>query len=143
MVQFLENPIYNESNNISSAMCARYLLSNAYVFEADLIIRSGSLNGTITHLTSWQPIRNGVMTGVLRRKTVSSLRRSWATTMPGETVAYPTGARWMGRSWQSAKVRIRGSWREGAFLGASAVGCVQKFISSGDTGVFLNGILSR
>ena len=34
------------------------------------------------------------------------------------------------------KVRIRGSWREGAFLGASAVGCVQKFISSGDTGVF-------
>ena len=41
MVQFLENPIYNESNNISSAMCARYLLSNAYVFEADLIIRSG------------------------------------------------------------------------------------------------------
>lgn len=43
MVQFLENPIYNESNYISSAMCARYLLSNAYVFEADLIIRSGLL----------------------------------------------------------------------------------------------------
>ena len=43
MVQFLENPIYRESNNISSAMCARYLLSNAYVFEADLIIRGGLL----------------------------------------------------------------------------------------------------
>ncbi len=43
MVQFLENPIYNESNNISSAMCARYMLSNAYVFEADLIIRPGLL----------------------------------------------------------------------------------------------------
>ena len=33
------------------------------------------------------------------------------------------------------KVRIRGFWWEGAFLGASAVGCIQKFISSGDTGV--------
>ncbi len=42
-LQFLENPIYNETNNISSAMCARYLLSNAYVFEADLIIRHGLL----------------------------------------------------------------------------------------------------
>lgn len=43
MVQFLENPVFNETNNISSAMCARYLLSNAYVFEADLIIRPGLL----------------------------------------------------------------------------------------------------
>ena len=38
MIKFLENPIYNEANNISSAMCARFLLSNAYVFEADLLI---------------------------------------------------------------------------------------------------------
>lgn len=38
MIKFLENPVYNEANNISSSMCARYLLSNAYVFEADLLI---------------------------------------------------------------------------------------------------------
>ena len=38
MIKFLENPIYNETNNISSSMCARYMLSNAYVFEADLLI---------------------------------------------------------------------------------------------------------
>lgn len=38
MIQFLENPLYNEANNISSALVARYLLSNAYVFEADLLI---------------------------------------------------------------------------------------------------------
>ena len=38
MIKFLENPLYNEANNISSAMVARYMLSNAYVFEADLII---------------------------------------------------------------------------------------------------------
>ena len=38
MIRFLENPMYNEANNISSALVARYLLSNAYVFEADLLI---------------------------------------------------------------------------------------------------------
>ena len=38
MIKFLENPAYNEANNISSALVARYLLSNAYVFEADLLI---------------------------------------------------------------------------------------------------------
>lgn len=42
-IQFLENPVYNETNNISSAMCARYQLSNCYVFEADLILRPGLL----------------------------------------------------------------------------------------------------
>lgn len=38
MIRFLENPVYNEANNISSALIARYMLSNAYVFEADLLI---------------------------------------------------------------------------------------------------------
>lgn len=38
MIKFLENPVYNEANNISSSLVARYMLSNAYVFEADLVI---------------------------------------------------------------------------------------------------------
>ena len=38
MLKFLENPVYNEANNISSALVARYMLSNAYVFEADLLL---------------------------------------------------------------------------------------------------------
>ena len=38
MIKFLENPMYNEANNISSVFVARYMLSNAYVFEADLLI---------------------------------------------------------------------------------------------------------
>ena len=38
MIKFLENPVYNEANDISSALVARHLLSNAYVFEADLLI---------------------------------------------------------------------------------------------------------
>ena len=37
-LHFLENPAYNEANNISSAVVARSLLQNAYVFEADLLI---------------------------------------------------------------------------------------------------------
>ncbi len=43
MIKFIENPLYNEANNISSAVCARYLLSNAYVFEADLLISNPKL----------------------------------------------------------------------------------------------------
>lgn len=42
-VRFVENPLYNEANNISSLMAARYLLSNAYVFESDLLLSNKSL----------------------------------------------------------------------------------------------------
>ena len=35
--------IYNEANNISSAVCVRYLLQNAYVLEADLLLRNKKL----------------------------------------------------------------------------------------------------
>ena len=38
MIKFLENPMYNEANNISSALLASSLLSNSYVFEADLLL---------------------------------------------------------------------------------------------------------
>lgn len=43
MIKFIENPAYNETNNISSALCARYFFSNAYIFEADLLIRNPQL----------------------------------------------------------------------------------------------------
>ena len=43
MIRFIENPSYNEANNISSAMAARYLLQNSYVFEADLLISNPSI----------------------------------------------------------------------------------------------------
>lgn len=38
MIHFLDNSMFNEANNISSALIARHLLGNAYVFEADLLI---------------------------------------------------------------------------------------------------------
>ncbi len=43
MIRFVENPAYNEANNISSAMVARYLMQNAYVFEADLLISNPAI----------------------------------------------------------------------------------------------------
>lgn len=42
-IRFVENPIYNEANNISSAMCVRYLLRQAYVLEADLVLYNPKL----------------------------------------------------------------------------------------------------
>lgn len=39
-VKFLDNDLYNETNNISSAMCARHLFQNAYIMEADLLINN-------------------------------------------------------------------------------------------------------
>lgn len=51
MIKFLENPVYNEANNISSSLVARHLLSNAYVFEADLLISNPDII-TKFHYTS-------------------------------------------------------------------------------------------
>ena len=75
MLHFLENPAYNDANNISSAVCARYLLQNAYVFEADLVISNPSIV-TKYHYTSdflgirmdrsddWCfTVKNGIITG--------------------------------------------------------------------------------
>lgn len=42
-IRFIDNPIYNEANNISSALIARELLQNAYVFEADLVLYNPDL----------------------------------------------------------------------------------------------------
>lgn len=42
-IRFIENPVYNETNNISSAMYARFLFQNAYVMEADLLINNPAI----------------------------------------------------------------------------------------------------
>lgn len=38
MIKFIENPIYNEANNISSAYLVKDLLANAYMLESDLVL---------------------------------------------------------------------------------------------------------
>lgn len=42
-IKFIENPMYNEANNLSSIVCAGDLLQNAYVVEADLLLHNKSL----------------------------------------------------------------------------------------------------
>lgn len=37
-IKFIENQIYNEANNISSAFLIKDMLANAYVFESDLLL---------------------------------------------------------------------------------------------------------
>lgn len=43
MIQFIDNPLFDKANNISSALAVRELLSNAYVMEADLLIGNSSI----------------------------------------------------------------------------------------------------
>lgn len=42
-LRFVENPMFGESNNISSLVAARYLLSGSYVIEGDLLVRNPSV----------------------------------------------------------------------------------------------------
>lgn len=57
MVKFLENPVYNEANNISSSMVARYMLSNAYVFEADLLLSNPAIIKKYHYTTNFLGIK--------------------------------------------------------------------------------------
>lgn len=51
MIKFIDNPLYNEANNISSALLAKDLLENTYVFEADLLVLNPNII-TKYHYTS-------------------------------------------------------------------------------------------
>lgn len=42
-VKFIDNPMFNESNNISSAYAVRDLFKNAYVLESDLVLSNPKL----------------------------------------------------------------------------------------------------
>jgi len=42
-IKFIDNPVYNEANNISSAFYACDLFKNAYVFDSDLVLYNKSL----------------------------------------------------------------------------------------------------
>ena len=75
-IQFLENPLYNESNNISSMMCARFLLQNAYVLESDLLLSKSALISKYQYTSNYLGVpvdrtddwcfetRNGIITKV-------------------------------------------------------------------------------
>lgn len=42
-IKFIDNDMFNEANNISSALLAKDLLCNAYLFEADLLLSNPAL----------------------------------------------------------------------------------------------------
>ena len=42
-IKFIENPMYNEGNNITSMMVARYFIDNTYILESDLLINNPKL----------------------------------------------------------------------------------------------------
>lgn len=42
-IRFVENPLYDQANNIASALFARSLMGNAYVLEADLVLKNPAL----------------------------------------------------------------------------------------------------
>jgi CTP:phosphocholine cytidylyltransferase-like protein len=43
MIKFVENPMYNDANNIVSVMCCGPLIRNSYIMEADLFMRNPNL----------------------------------------------------------------------------------------------------
>lgn len=75
-IRFIENPVYNESKNISSAMCARFLLAGAYVMEADLVLYNKKLITKYQYATNYLgvptdktddwcfDVKNHVITGI-------------------------------------------------------------------------------
>lgn len=42
-IKFIDNPKYNEENNISSAFCAKDFFQNAYICEADIVLKNPHL----------------------------------------------------------------------------------------------------
>ena len=52
-IKFIENPVYNECNNISSVYMARELLGNSYVFEADLLMYNPALVTKYQYCTNY------------------------------------------------------------------------------------------
>ncbi len=52
-ISFIENPIYNESNNISSVYLAREFLGNSYIFEADLLLYNPALISKYQYNTNY------------------------------------------------------------------------------------------
>ncbi|MBR2615872.1 MAG: CTP--phosphocholine cytidylyltransferase, partial [Clostridia bacterium] len=52
-IHFINNPLYNEANNISSILCARHLLQNAYVLEGDLLLYNPALIRTYQYRSNY------------------------------------------------------------------------------------------
>lgn len=77
MLKFIENPLYNESNNISSALAAKGLFENAYIMEADLVLYNPDLITKYQYTSNYLGVpvektddwcfatKNGVITAIM------------------------------------------------------------------------------
>lgn len=52
-IKFVYNPLFNEANNISSAYLVKDMFSNAYAFEADLLLSNPSLIRKYEYTTNY------------------------------------------------------------------------------------------
>ena len=57
MLKFIENPLYREANNISSALAASRFLSNAYVLESDLLLSNPKIISAYHYASDFLAIR--------------------------------------------------------------------------------------
>jgi CTP:phosphocholine cytidylyltransferase-like protein len=53
MIHFIDNPYYNDAENIYSVLCARHLLQNAYVLESDLVLHNPNLITTYQYSSNY------------------------------------------------------------------------------------------
>ncbi len=59
-IKFIDNNLYNEANNISSSLLAKDYLSNAYVFESDLLIYNPSIIKKYQYKSNFLAIKKDV-----------------------------------------------------------------------------------
>lgn len=52
-IRMIDNPLYNEANNISSVLCAKEHLQNAYICEADLLLSNPNLIRKYQYATNY------------------------------------------------------------------------------------------
>lgn len=59
-IKFIENPLYNETNNISSAYLIKDMMENAYVLESDLLLFNSDIIRKYEYTTNYCGIKMDV-----------------------------------------------------------------------------------
>ncbi len=59
-IKFIDNLFYNETNNISSAMCVRDLLQNSYILDGDLVLSNPNLISKYQYTSNYLGVKTEV-----------------------------------------------------------------------------------
>lgn len=59
-IKFVDNLFYNETNNISSAMCVRDLLQNSYILDGDLVLSNPNLISKYQYTSNYLGVKTEV-----------------------------------------------------------------------------------